>query len=228
MTEHLSSNGFFPLLLTVSAFCAGRALQKKYRIALLNPIMIAAILVGFLLRILEIPVEAYTSGCAPLQYLLTPATICFAISLYEQLSRLKKHIGAILAGTLCGSLTSLISVRLMCSWFGLDRTLTVSMLPKSITSAIGMDLSAQIGGIASLTTAAIVLTGILGNMVGPILCRWFRITRDIAQGVAFGTASHAIGTTKAAELSRTAGAVSSFSLTLAGLITVAVLSFFCH
>ena len=116
----------------------------------------------------------------------------------------------------------------MCSWFGLDRTLTVSMLPKSITSAIGMDLSAQIGGIASLTTAAIVLTGILGNMVGPILCRWFRITRDIAQGVAFGTASHAIGTTKAAELSRTAGAVSSFSLTLAGLITVAVLSFFCH
>lgn len=228
MTEHLGTNGFFPLLLTLSAFCAAWALQRKYRIALLNPILIAAILVGALLLLLRIPIEDYVSGCAPLQYLLTPATICFAISMYEQISRLRKHIGAILAGTLCGSLTSLVSVQLMCGWFGLDRTLTVSMLPKSITSAIGMDLSAQLGGIASLTTAAIVLTGILGNMFGPTLCRWFRITRDIAQGVAFGTASHAIGTARATELSRTAGAVSSLSLTLAGLITVIVLSFFCR
>lgn len=220
------ANLYFPLLLTLAAFCAGRALQSKWKSPLLNPLLVASLITGGVLLLLKLPVEQYQTGCAPLQYLLTPATICFSISMYEQIGQLKGNLGAILAGVFSGTLVSLVSVRLMCGMFGFDAGLTVSLLPKSITTAIGMALSEEAGGIAALTTAVIVLTGVLGNMFGPVLCKLFRIHEDIARGVAFGTASHAIGTTKASELSKTTGAVSSLSLTLAGLITVVLFSFF--
>lgn len=226
MADFLGSNLYFPLFLTLSAFCAGRALQKKWHSPLLNPLLVASVLVGAVLLCLGIPIQQYQAGCAPLQYLLTPATICYAVSMYEQIGKLKEHLWAILVGVFCGTVASLVGVRLMCTAFGLDTVLTTSMLPKSITTAIGMALSEEAGGIAALTTAAIVLTGVLGNMFGPMLCKWFHFTEEIAQGVAFGTASHAIGTSKASELSQTAGAVSSLSLTLAGLITVVLYSFF--
>lgn len=226
MADLLCGNLYFPLFLTLSAFCAGRALQRKWHSPLLNPILMAAVIVGALLLLLKIPVAQYQAGCAPLQYLLTPATICFAISMYEQIGQLKGHLAAILAGIASGTVVSLVSVRLMCAAFGFDAVLTASLLPKSITTAIGMALSEEAGGMAALTTAAIVLTGVLGNMFGPILCKICHITEEIAQGVSFGTASHAIGTSKAAEMSQTAGAVSSLSLTLAGLITVVLYSFF--
>lgn len=226
MTELIFANTYFGLVLTIGAFCLGRMLQSKWKSPLLNPILVAAVLIMTILLSTGVSVEDYQAGCAPLQYLLTPATICYAVSLYEQIQNLKKHIPAILAGVLCGTLVSLVSIRLMCGALGLDGQLTTSLLPKSITTAIGMALSSEAGGIAALTTAAIILTGILGNMFGPLLCKLFRIRHPIAQGVAFGTASHAVGTAKAAELSQLTGAVSSLSLTFAGLITVALYSFF--
>lgn len=225
MVELLSSNAYFGLLLTLAAFAAGWGMQRKWKNPLFNPILVAAVIIMAVLMTFGISVDQYQAGCAPLQYLLTPATICFAVSLYEQLAKLKKHLAAILAGVLSGTVASLLSIRLMCTAFGMDTVLTASMLPKSITTAIGMALSEEAGGIASLTTAAIVITGILGNVFGPMLCKLFRFTNPIAQGVAFGTASHAIGTSRATELSALAGAVSSLSLTFAGLITVVLYSF---
>jgi putative effector of murein hydrolase len=157
--------------------------------------------------------------------LLTPATICLAIGFYEQVQKLKKHIPAILVGVAGGSLASLLSVGLLCRLFGFDRALTVTLLPKSVTSAIGMVLSQQAGGIGAVTTAVIAITGVLGNMMGPWLSKLFRLHDPISQGVAYGTAAHVMGTSRAMEISPLVGAVSSFSLTLAGLITTVLFSF---
>ena len=218
-------NAYFDLFFTLAAFAAGRALQSRWKRPLFNPILIAAVLVIAVLLITGIPVESYQESCVPLQYLLTPATICFSISLYEQIGKLKKNLAAIAGGVVSGTIVSLLCVRFLCAAFHLERVFTVSLRPKSITTAIGMSLSEEAGGIAALTTAAIVLTGILGNMFGPTLCKLFRIHDPIAQGVSFGTASHAIGTSKAAQMSGLTGAVGSLSLTLAGLVTVVLFSF---
>ena len=225
MTELLTSNSYFCVLLTLIAFSIGRFLQKKGKIAIFNPLLLGALIViGFLL-ITGIPNEEYQAGCHVLNYLLTPATICLAISFYEQFSSMKKHMGAVLVGLIVGTICCLGSIYLMGILFRFDRVLTLSMLPKSITTAIGVPVSEEIGGIAAITSASIALTGVLTNMIGPSLCRIFKIRSPIAQGVGFGTAGHVIGTSKAAELSQLAGAVSSFSLTCTGIFTTVVLSF---
>lgn len=225
MSEFLLSNGFFCIALTLSAFEVGRALQSRFKSPLLNPILVGAVLVGAVLMACGMDVDRYQAGCAPLQYLLTPATICYSIGLYDQLGRLKKQLGAILAGVTAGTVASMGCIRLLAGLFRWDRVLTVSLLPKSVTTAIGMALSQEAGGIAALTTAAIILTGILGHVFGPAMAKFMHITDEVAQGVAYGTASHAVGTSRAAEISQLMGAVSSLSLTLAGLITVVAFSF---
>lgn len=226
MAEFLCSNAYFGIMMTLTAFVAGKAIQNKWKNPLCNPILIATWIVMAILLCSGLSVESYQASCAPLQYLLTPATICYAISLHAQMVKLKKNLAAILAGVTCGTVVSIFSIRLMCGVLGMDRILTVSLLPKSVTTAIGMPLSDEAGGIAALTTAAIILTGIMGNVFGSIFFKVFRIKDPIAQGVSLGTASHAIGTSKAAEISSLTGAVSSLSLTLAGLLTVAIYSFF--
>lgn len=225
MTAILSENTYFCVFLTLAAFEAGKAVQKRWKSPLLNSILLASIAVVVVLLITGISVDDYQKGCAALQYLLTPATICFAISLYEQLNALKKHIVPIILGVLAGSVASLLCIRFMAGMFALDEVLTVSLMPKSITTAIGMVLSEEAGGIVALTSTAIAATGILGNIFGETLCRLFAIRHPIAQGVAFGTASHAVGTSRAHEISHLVGAVSSLSLTIAGLITVVLFSF---
>lgn len=225
MRELLLNSSFFAVTLTVVAFCIGAACQRKWKKAILNPILIGTALVMLSLWALDIPVEQYQKACKPLTYLSTPATICLAIAFYEQLQKLKRQLPAILVGVIGGTLASLLSVWLLCRLFGFDRTLTVTLLPKSITSAIGMVLSEQAGGVGALTTAIIIITGIFGNITGPLLSRLFRLKDPISQGVGFGTAAHVIGTTRAMELSPLVGAVSSLSLTLAGLITTVIMSF---
>lgn len=225
MTQILSQSGFFAVALTVTAFCIGAACQRKWKIAILNPILIGAALVMLTLWVLDIPVQQYQQDCKLLTYLITPATICLAIGFYEQLQKLKKHLRAILIGVTGGTLASLLSVWLLSRLFGFSQVLTVSLLPKSVTSAIGVVLSEQAGGVGALTTAIIIITGIFGNAVGPALSKLFRLRDPISQGVGFGTASHVVGTSRAAEISPLAGAVSSLSLTLAGLITAVILSF---
>lgn len=225
MTELLPENNFFCLALTVAAFCVGSACQKKWKLPVLNPILMGAALVMLALWALDYPVEQYRQSCQPLTFLTTPATICLAIAFYEQLGHLKRHLPAIAIGVTGGSLVGFLSVLGLCKLFGFNDVLTATLLPKSITSAIGAVLSEQAGGIAAVATAVIIITGIFGNMVGPTLAKLLRLEDPIAQGVSFGTASHVVGTSRAMELSELAGAVSSLSLVLAGMLTVIYMSF---
>ena len=199
-------------------------IQKKGKLAIFNPLLIASAIVIAFLEIGGIPNETYQTGCQILNWLITPATICLSISLYEQFQKLKKEMAAICIGVLAGTVCSLGSVYLLCQAFSLDQTILFSLLPKSVTTAIGSALSQELGGIVAITTAVIVITGVLGSVLGPALCKLLRLTDPVAQGVAFGTASHVVGTTKALQLSELAGAVSSFSLTFAGLVTAILLS----
>ena len=219
MTEFLESVSLFPLVLTLGSYQIGLWCQRKTRFPLCNPLLIAAVLsIGVLLLTGTDP-QVYAAGTAGISWLLTPATVCLAVPLYEQLKALKGHLPAIVAGIAAGTVTSLLSVLLMCRLFSLEDVLTLSLLPKSVTTAIGLALTEGTGGLSSLTAAAIIITGILGNLTGPFLCRCLKLTSPIAQGVGFGTASHVIGTSRATELDPLSGAVSSLSLVVAGILT---------
>ena len=216
MTELLA------LTLTFGAYQIGLWCQKKWKTPLLNPILIAVALVVGVLLIAGVPVQEYREGMVGISWLLTPATVCLALPLYTQVKKLKKSIPAILAGIAAGTVASLAFILIMCRAFRLEEAVAVSMLPKSITTAMGMVLSEQSGGIGSLTAAAIIVTGILGSLFGSGLCRLLRITDPVAQGVAFGTASHVVGTSRANEVGAIQGAVSSLSLAVAGILTAVV------
>ena len=192
----------------------------------MNPLLIAIVLVMLLLRGLDIDYAAYNQSARLVSSLLTPATVCLAVPLYEQLQLLKRHKAAILTGVISGVLTSLVCVLVLAMLFGLDHAAYVTLLPKSITTAIGMGVSEQLGGHVSITVAVIIITGVIGNMIAESVCRAFHITDPIARGVAIGTASHAIGTTKAMEMGEVEGAMSSLSIVVAGVLTVAGASVF--
>ena len=162
----------------------------------------------------------FRDSAGPLSYLLTPATVSLAIPLYRQLEQLRRHARAIVLGVLSGVLTSGLSILAMSALFGLSHAHYVTLLPKSVTTAIGMSLSSELGGAAAITVTAIVVTGILGNCMAVFLCRLFRITEPVARGIAIGTASHALGTSKAIELGEVEGAMSGLSIAMAGLMTV--------
>ena len=228
MKELLCNSLFFGGAITIIAYQIGLALRKKLKLALFNPIFIAAALVIVLLVVTDIDYESYYHGAKYIDFLLTPATVCFAIPLYEQLSVLKKHAKAILVGILTGVLTSAIGVLSCVLLFHLDYTMYATLLPKSITSAIGMAQSEILGGIATLTVAIIVVTGIFGNMIAETICRICKITEPVAKGVAIGTSSHAAGTAKAMEMGGTEGAVSSLSVVVAGLFTIVVAAIFAQ
>ena len=222
MTEFLQSLTLFPLLLTLGSYQAGVFLQKKTKSPLCNPLLIATLLSIGVLLLTDFDLQLYQSGYSWITWLLTPATVSLAVPLYEQLKVFKDELGAVLAGVAAGTATSLAFIAIVCGLLGLDRVLTVSMLPKSITTAIGLILSEEAGGIPALTSAAIVITGILGNLTGSFLCKVLKITDPIAQGVGFGTASHVIGTSRATQIDPLAGAVSSLALAVAGILTAVV------
>ena len=227
MTELLSI-GILPLALTLIAFFLGQKLQQKLKSPLLNPILTAMVLVLLFLTATGGSVKAYQSGMGTLSWLLTPATICLAVPMYEQFQLLKKNLSAIAAGVAAGAVSCLAMVLLCGMVFGFQQELTISLMPKSITTAIGVSLSEMTGGMTGITTAAIVFTGIFANIMGPAFCRIFRITDPIAQGVAFGTGGHVIGTANANEISPLTGAVSSLSLVVAGLLTAVLLPLFVN
>lgn len=219
MADILTELSLFSLVLTIGAFQIGLWCQKKTGSALCNPILIGAVLVICVLLLTGISPEDYQAGTAGLSWLLTPSTVCLALPLYRQLKILKKNLPAILTGIAAGTISSLAVIFLMCRLFGLDQQLTVSLLPKSITTAMGIVLSEQNGGIAALTSVVIIITGITGSLIGSLLCKMLKLTDPITQGVAFGTASHVIGTSRATEIDPLAGAVSSFSLAVSGILT---------
>ena len=219
MAEFLSSISLFPLALTLGAFQVGRVCQQKWKSPVFNPILIAVLLVSPVLLVTGVPYATYKKGTDAISWLLTPATVCMALPLYTQLKVLKKSLPAALAGIVAGTFASLLCIAGLCLVLHLDRTVSVSLLPKSITTAIGIVLSENAGGIPGLTTVAILVTGITGSLLGPWLCKVLRITDPVAQGVAMGTACHVIGTAKANEMGKLQGAVGSLSLTVAGILT---------
>ena len=228
MAEFLTGLPLFGLALTFGAFQIGLWCQKKTRSALCNPILIGALLVIGVLLLTGIQPEVYDAQMAGISWLLTPATVCLAVPLHRHLKALKKSLPAMIAGVLAGTVTSLVCILLMCGLFALDRQFTVSLLPKSITTAIGIVLAEQNGGIPTLTFVAILITGILGNLAGSTLCKILHLTDPVSQGVAFGTASHLVGTTRATELDPIAGAVSSLSLVVAGIVTALIFPLICN
>ena len=212
-----------PVALTLLAYQAGALLQKKLRTPLCNPILVAVVLVLVFLGITGMELKTYQAGATYLSWLMTPATICLAISMYKQFQILKKKMPLILISVAAGAISCMLEVLAFGAILGLDRELTASLLPKSVTTAIGVPLSQMAGGLTPITTAAIILTGITASVLGPTMCRIFRLTDEVARGAAFGTAGHVIGTAKASELSPLTGAVSSLSLVVAGLLTAVTL-----
>ena len=228
MLEYLYEISLFPLVLTIGSFLFGAWLQKKLKSPLCNPILVAVILTVAFLAVTDYSIDVYQAGTKGLSWLLTPATVCLALPLYEQLKVLKKNLPAILIGVFAGTVTSLVVVLGMCHLMGTNRQIAVSLLPKSITTAMGIVLSGQNGGLEALTTTVIIVTGILGALVGSIMSKLFRLKSPIAQGVAFGTASHVVGTSRANELSPLTGAVSGLSLACAGIMTAILFPLACE
>ncbi len=226
MNEFLEVSVFWGALVSLAAYELGLILKKKFKLAVFNPLLIAIICVVGVLMVLGADYESYYEGGKYISYLLTPATVCLAVPLYEQLSLLKKHIKAVAAGILSGVLASLAGVLLLAKLFRLSHETYVTLLPKSITTAIGMGVSEELGGIVTITVAVIIITGVLGNMIGETVLRIFKIHEPVAKGLAYGTSAHAIGTAKAMELGQIEGAMSSLAIAVAGLLTVAAASFF--
>ena len=215
----LESIEVFPVILTLAAFQIGRACQKKWKLPIFNPTLIGMVLVILFVLLFGMDPEGYSSGTKLIFWLMTPATISLAVPMYEQFQVLKKSLKAVLAGVCAGTLSCMLMIVAVSLLLKFDRSILVSLMPKSVTTAIGMSLSEMFGGMGGVTVAAIIITGIGGNMMGPMLCKLFGITDEVAQGVAFGTAAHVIGTAKANELSQLTGAASSLSLVVAGLLT---------
>ncbi|OUN26473.1 MULTISPECIES: LrgB family protein [unclassified Blautia] len=220
MEEFLTNSVFFGAVLSFLAYEIGLLLKKRFKLAVLNPLLIGILCVMGALAVLRIDYDQYNGGAQYISYLLTPATVCLAVPLYEQLTLLKENLKAVAAGIFSGTLASLGSVYLLSRLFGLNHEQYVTLLPKSITTAIGMGVSQELGGIVTITVAVIIITGILGNVIAEGVCKVFRIQEPIAKGLALGTASHAIGTAKAMEMGPVEGAMSSLAIAVAGLLTV--------
>ncbi|MBU5438407.1 LrgB family protein [Tissierella sp. MSJ-40] len=210
----------FGFIISIIAFQIGLFINKKTKKAIFNPLIIAIGLIMILLLSFNIDYEIYNKGGSIISFFLGPATVVLAVPLFKQIERLKSSGIPVLVGIIVGCTTAVVSVFFLSKLFGLTETLSTSLLPKSVTAAISMEISKQIGGIPALTVAVTVLTGITGNVIGSYVCKLFRIKDEVATGVAMGTASHAIGTAKAMELGEVQGAMSSLAISVAGLITV--------
>ena len=226
MSNFLSNSIFFGVLLCLLSYQAGVFLRQKTKIAAFNPLLISIIIVIFVLVMFNIKFEDFYKGSKYISFLLTPATVALAIPLYSKLALLKSNFKAIMSGLIAGVLTSLISIFVMSLLFGLSHENYVSMLPKSITTAIGIGVSEELGGVSTITTAVIIVTGVFGNVSADIVYKVFNITNPIAKGIGLGSSAHAIGTSKALEMGETEGAMSSLCIAVAGIITVIFASFF--
>ena len=226
MTDFCNNSVYFGVAISLVGYVIGVQLKKKFKLAVLNPLMISIIFVVGVVLLFKLDYPSYKKQAEILNYLLTPATIALAIPLYQQLPLLRKNLLAVICGIISGVFASMSSVLAMSVLFSLSHEDFVTLLPKSITTAIGMGVSEELGGIQTITVAVIIVTGVLGNVIGEGVCKLFRITEPISRGLALGTAAHAIGTAKALEMGEIEGAMSSLSIAVAGLLTVVFASFY--
>ena len=214
------------VVLSLLAYWIGTLLRKKTGWSFMNPLLISILLVIVFLLVFRVSYADYQASARYLSWFLTPATVSLAIPLYLQLERLKKNIKAVLLSIFAGSLASMVSVLALSVLFGFTHSQYVTFLPKSITTAIGMGVSEELGGFPAITAVVIVVTGIFGNIIGETVCKALNVTDPVAVGLAFGTSAHAIGTAKAMELGETEGAMSSLAIVTAGIITVLLVNVF--
>ena len=218
--KEIFASPLFGIVLCILAFEAGIWINKKLKTPIANPLLIAILLVIAVLKLFGISVSDFNKGGNVISMFLAPATAALALQIYRQLDTLKKALVPVLLGSAVGSLASMGSIYLMCRFFNLDQQLTASMLPKSVTTPIAMEIAAQNGGVVPVTVAAVVITGILGAVFAPFMIKVLRIQNPVASGVAIGTCSHALGTTKALELGEVEGAMSSIAIGTSGFMTV--------
>ena len=228
MKDVFTNSAFFGAFISLLAYYIGTLLRRRFRLALFNPLLVAIVLVIAVLLTFDIDYSAYYASARYLNWLLTPATVCLAIPLHQQLRLLRGNWKAVLAGILAGSLASVGCVLAMSLLFGLDHAQYATLLPKSVTTAIGMPLAEKLGGYPSIAAVVIIITGVLGNIFAESFLRLIRVQEPIARGVAIGTSSHAVGTSRAMEMGEIEGAMSSLSIVVAGLITVITASVFAQ
>ena len=219
MIDAVLSSPFFGLALTAAAWQAGLALQRRTRLAVCNPLLVASLLIIALLALFRIPLEQYDLGGDIIKTMLGPVTAVLALNIHRQRAVLRQYFLPVLAGCLAGSLASLGSVLLLCRAFGIDDALAASLLPKSVTTAIALGIAESRGGIQGIAAASVVLAGIVGAVCSPLFSKAFRVTDPAAHGVAVGACSHALGTARAMEEGELQGAMSSISLCVCGILT---------
>jgi predicted murein hydrolase (TIGR00659 family) len=220
MKDLLQNSVFLGVLLSIGAYAIGMLLKRKTGWSILNPLLVSIVLIIAFLLVTGLPYQTYSEGADIISYMLTPATICLAVPLYQQVELLKKNYKAVLAGILSGVISSMITILVLALLFGFDHASYVTFLPKSITTAIGMGVSQELGGYVSVTVVVIVLTGVIGNVIADRVLGFLHIEEPIAKGVAIGSASHAIGTARAMEMGQVEGAMSGLSIVVSGIMTV--------
>ena len=220
ITQVLESSAVWGVLLTLAAFGLGVLINKRTGKAILNPLLLGTAFVIVVLSVLKIPYDTYAASASPISYLLLPATVSLAVPLYEKWDLLCKNLVAIVAGVLAGVMASLFSVLALALLLDLNHEQYITLLPKSVTTAISMDVSRE------LTGAIVILTGIVGALAAETVCKVFRITNPIAKGIGIGTASHAVGTSKALEIGEVEGAMSGLSVAVAGIMTAVLCPLF--
>lgn len=228
MSEFLSNSAYFGVLISLAAYGLGSLLRSKLKCPLINPLLISIILTIPAILLLNIDYATYEEGAHYLSWLLTPATVALAVPLYEQFELLKKNIAAITVGVVAGVLSSLGSVLGLAVLFGFSHEEYITFLPKSITTAIGMGVAEENGGIVPITVGVIIITGVIGNMLGDMLLKLFRISEPVAKGIALGSSAHVMGTSKAMEIGEIEGAMSSLSVVVSGILTVAAAALFAN
>ena len=228
MNEFFQNSVFAGVVLSMIAYMIGVMLKKKLKLGIFNPLLLSIVITIIVLLIERIDYDTYNEGAKFLSWLLTPATVCLAIPLYEQWELLKQNYKAVIFGLLAGTVTSLTTVFVLAKLFGLSHQEYVTLLPKSITTAIGMGISEELGGYVTITVAVIIITGVLGNIFGELICKLFKITEPISKGLALGASSHAIGTAKALEIGEVEGAMSGLAIAVSGILTVALSSLFAN
>ena len=228
MNELFASSAMLGAALSIIAFQIGLYFRRKFDYPLVNPMIIAVTIIIVLLQFLNVEYESYNESAKYITYFLTPTTVSLAIPLYEQIQILKKHKKAILAGVLAGVVSNLLCIFGLSLLFGLSHVEYVTLLPKSITTAIAISLTEEFGGVVTITIVAITISGLLGNMFAEQACKWFRIQSPISQGIAIGTASHAMGTSKAMEMGEIQGAMGGLAIVVAGIMTTIGASIFAN
>ena len=226
MNGLIENSTTFGIVISIIGYEIGLLLRKKFNLAIINPLLISIIFVITGILTVRIDYEDYYKSAQYLSYLLTPATVSLAIPLYKNLSILKKNAVAIITGIVSGILANMVCILLLALAFDLSHKEYITLLPKSITTVIGMGVSEEFGGRVAITVAVIIITGILGNIIALTVFRIFKIYEPIARGIALGGASHAIGTAKAMEMGEIEGSVSSLAMIVSGILTLVGVSVF--